>query len=102
MIISTSKKLKTIAFDRDSNILIAFNNYNAVESVPGVKKLELEIEEKFNQSKKRKERPSPSSRYDDPYFDEYGICQIERNASFTCFVFGNFHSESFAKGSERG
>ena len=73
MIISTSKKLKTIAFDRDANILISFNNYNAVESVPGVKKLEREIEETFNQSKKRKGRPSSSSRYDDPYFDEYEI-----------------------------
>ena len=55
MTISTSKKLKTIAFDRNANnILIAFNNYNAVESV---KKLELGIEETFNQSKKREGRP---------------------------------------------
>lgn len=48
MIISTSKKLKRIGFERDGNIFIAFNNYNAYASVPGVKRLESEIQETFN------------------------------------------------------
>jgi Protein of unknown function (DUF1350). len=48
MIISTSKKLNRIGFERDGNIFIAFNNYNAYSSVPGVKRLESEIQETFN------------------------------------------------------
>lgn len=53
MIISTSKKLNRIGFERDGNIFIAFNNFNAYASVPGVKRLESGIQETFNGGKNR-------------------------------------------------
>mmetsp|Transcript_11579 Transcript_11579/g.21652 ORF Transcript_11579/g.21652 Transcript_11579/m.21652 type:complete len:585 (+) Transcript_11579:1-1755(+) len=53
MIISTSKKLSRIGFERDGNIFIAFNNFNAYSSVPGVKRLESEIQGTLNGGKRR-------------------------------------------------
>ncbi|GFH49237.1 hypothetical protein CTEN210_05713 [Chaetoceros tenuissimus] len=49
---SRLQMIKTIAFDRDANILVAFNNSNVVKSVPGAKKL-LES------------RPSPQQLWDE-------------------------------------
>ena len=77
MIISTSKKLKRIGYERDGNILIAFNNYNAVESVPGVKRLERGIQDTLygdvsrgdGRARGRDGRDVRS----DAYYDEYEI-----------------------------
>lgn len=70
MVISTSKSLKKIGFDRKANILLSFNNYSAVESVPGVKGLEKGIQDTLfgngNKSRNRRSRP-------DAYYDEYEI-----------------------------
>ena len=70
VIISTSKSLKKIGFDQKANILLLFNNYSAVESVPGVKGLEKGIQDTLlgngNKSRNRRSRP-------DAYYDEYEI-----------------------------
>jgi hypothetical protein len=79
VIISTSRKLKRIGFERDGNILIAFNNYNAGESVPGVRGLEKGIQNTLNgdgnrdgrgRSRGSSNRSIPRS---DAYYDDYEI-----------------------------
>uniref|UniRef100_A0A7S3V603 Uncharacterized protein n=1 Tax=Chaetoceros debilis TaxID=122233 RepID=A0A7S3V603_9STRA len=71
-ILSTSEKCKKIGFEREGNIFVSFNNYNAVESVPGVKNLEEGIENTFygessdNIKGKNRQRS-------DAYYDEYEI-----------------------------
>jgi len=54
-VLCTDAKLENIAMTRDANILISFNNYNAMYTVPGVKTLEREFTETNNEQRKRSE-----------------------------------------------
>ena len=73
-IICTSKKLTRIGFERAANVLLSFNNFSAVESVPGVKSLERGIQEtlygKNGSGSGRSARSKPRS---DAFYDEYEI-----------------------------
>ncbi len=73
------KSLQKIAMTRNGNILIAFNNYSAMSSVPGVKTLEKGVRETRKEERdmkerikeqKRKSRRQSRSRRDIDY-DEY-------------------------------
>lgn len=56
-IISSNSSLIKMAYPREGNVLISFNNFNAISSVPGVKSLEKNVMESKvkNQERKRKE-----------------------------------------------
>ncbi len=73
-ILNTSDKCKRIGFEREGNIFVSFNNYNAMECVPGVKNLERGIEETFNTAEGRDSQSRGRRRqYSDEYYDEYEI-----------------------------
>jgi len=65
-ILSSKSSLIKIAYPRAGNVLIAFNNYNAITSVPGVKSLEQNVRESQmqDQERKRKERIEKERRQD--------------------------------------
>jgi hypothetical protein len=77
-IIGTSRTLSRIGWERAANVFVAFNNYNAAESVPGVKGLERGIQDTLYGSgssgltstsgRRSRSRPRP-----DAYYDEYEI-----------------------------
>jgi len=67
-ILSSDPSLLKMAYPREGNVLIAFNNFNAMSSVPGVKSLEKNVrkskregEERKKEETKRRQRSSSSS-----------------------------------------
>lgn len=71
-ILNTSQKCKRIAFKRDGNVFISFNNYNAVESVPGIKNLSKGIIEETDNDEGHNFRDQ-RRKYPDDRFDETEI-----------------------------
>ena len=51
-----NNKLQTIGLKRTANILVSFNNYSALSSVPGVQSLEMGVRETRKQEKEMKDR----------------------------------------------
>ena len=84
-VISTEKVLKEIAMEREGNILISFNNFNAASTVPGVQNLEKGVKDTFREDENRRKRWRESQEeadryaYDDTAFGDEDI--RERNKS---------------------
>jgi len=55
-IISSNPSLIKMAYPREGNVLIAFNNFNAMSSVPGVKTLEKNVRESKRKDQERKRK----------------------------------------------
>jgi len=81
-IISSNSSLLKIGYQREGNVLISFNNFNAMSSVPGVKSLKKNVREAKMKDKVRQNRDQKVA-WDDDYINDFSQRRRGRKSSKT-------------------